>query len=413
MSRYYWMVLWLLAALLIGGCGGDTERADSGATAEQEPVVEGNTALLDELAQRGDGLLYIQGRALYRYSFAAGEAELLVDDVPDGAKIVPQANAAVFLPTDGSQLLYTNLTTGVQTVIHDFEQYFTRAWGVISTSPDGEWLLVSAANQGYMVRHDGTVIPFVEGYPYSANWLVEPAGFILSHDPQGDGYFVGVFDTTTETYLPMDAGPILGGTREELSRALEAVGYTLPAPDPNAPRPFYVNVPDEITMNQAMLPCGTWSIETADGPSDINVFYSADDVFELTDVVRRDDGSLLFVQAVAEDCRPSMPTGTLLLHTDDHTVTLGEGVFVGLQMGRQFGRYFGSVPITNHLAVSPDGEWVAWLQGSLDAAESSLMITRLDDAAYPTTALLTVDGARLISTDFVEQGLFYEVFWVE
>ncbi|MBN1679545.1 MAG: hypothetical protein JW966_04585, partial [Anaerolineae bacterium] len=292
----------------------------------------------------------------------------------------------------------------------------TPNWGVMSWSPDGEWVILYVASRGvYAHRVDGSAAWEIEQpRPATPYWLA--SGGVLLADVN--------FRDNTQVFEGVKRLDLATGAVEILDVDLDAfnadpamiydiaaeLGETLVEPIPGSAA-LQVQFPDE--MNDGMNPaCARWQITRGSflvPVEEQELVYNAPDVYGLSEVRDMPDGSIVFIQWEVDECRiVNRPVGTLMrLVPGEAPGHLLDGVFGGYKIGREWEYFFGPQA---RVALSPDGRTAAWLGGTSDDGTSSLNLTDLDGGAQVT--LRDARGPAGYDESFINGQMYSAVYWL-
>lgn len=420
------LVLWALLALLVVACGNDDEqpsvsgvnRGDNLPAATQAATDAPPTAgMLADLAATDDRLLVVQGDALKVYDFGTGTLQTIAEDVAIATvHVVRPLNSILYGDVNTQDIWMVDLATLASKPVFVWDSpFYNRGWRVGPVSPDQSWVAMQIGFGQYVLSADGaTLLEVVNQQSFVGRWLSDTVLMLQSYNwNAGDAEFL-LFDVDTQAVTPlttttaaMDSDPTL------LEDELNGLGLSLASGrDAALDSTLLVTMPEDIRMQQSFVPCGTWGIDQWQRDGTRDTLYTIDNVYEISDVEVMPDGALVFLQGIIDECRPALPTVSLLRLDDGEPTVLADNVFAGLSMGRSSDRYFASIPTTHYVAVSDDGAFVVWIGGSLASNTVTLNLTDLRTRPYASATLLTVDGSQYSPTAFVEAGIFHAVYWL-
>lgn len=421
----------LLSLMVLAACGSESggggvtlqtasDPADSSPTRRPETAPAGP----DVLDEAGGALVFRRGSSLYLYPHPdTGEPVEINQHVdPNGIYITPDGRSIIFslLEPDGfgaSGVRRVDLQTLDQAMI---APEVTGRWEVVAISPDGQWLAIRNYAFGLAIVHlDGSAV-YDEVAPSAAipRWLSDGTVLVVHMDytASGQPHYKSVvrFDPaagqTADLEIDLealDADPTL------LDTALADMGLSYAETTDADPGPIYYAQEAEDDASPSPI-CERWQIvsilrDESGAAIDQLVVYEAPDTREIADLRVQADGSVLFTQWAVPDCDPvQTPVARLmrLVPGEDGAETMIEGLYAGAAIGEGYRRG----TRTPRAALSPDGRYVAWISGNIDAGESALRLTDLTTGAE--SLILTADANSGDLNTFVETQLFTAVYWV-
>lgn len=428
MKRWTQYGIGIALAVLLAACsGGESEQGvtlqevgDQRPTATQEPTSEPV-----EATARLDGrLLYLKGRTFVLRDLATGE-ETVFDAVESYSSAVfdTVAERGVFVSlTDVGVLdLKANTVFAMSTKTASFVSN-------IGLSPDGRWAVASPG--GYRTRLqlfdlDGAREPQLVAMSGQAfySWAWTPDGQLVWWNALDPERQTSITDLAT-----LETTPVEAGTGVELA---SFPGGTV-SPDGTQA----VQIPVMLVENPlaALNPLGTVAAAPADQsdcfdsrvelvplPLDINaVDQNAQVVWNESGLIASspqwvDATRLLFVRWGYGVCGEvsGEPERAIVLY-DLSSATpprLVAGPVGNLDDPNDEAQVFARI-LTHLYAVSPDGQYVAWVGGGLHAGESVIYVTHIDSGDTQTVVRIT-EGEAQGYANYIEKFLIRQVIWLE
>jgi hypothetical protein len=427
--------------LILTACGDDksdpeiegSTRNDAAATTTDNAEIDANQPTpppaasfsADSLSGR---LIFTQDQTLYTQDLASGD-----EPVSLASNIDPQA---IFVSPDNTTLYYAanidnhtvhiiahNLASGEETLVaeltNDTVPVINVFWTVTGWSPDGQWFQLIATRGGLrpmVVSKDGS-IPITIGRSVNnwVTWLTDGDGLVIRFFIEGienrDTPFPEIqlverlnTDTQERTVLELDLDAITSFA--DLESALNALDLELAQSlvftppnlvpgfdfiswrDPEF-RAFHAYSRSTITYTDAFrvdqstfegMICTDWEIiqPSVTDANSVDTLYTANDVALISDVTPSLDNSYIFLEWRYAGCSATELPAIQLIHlaADGTTTPLADGINISEDNDVSDG-------LAHHaqrrLAVSPDGQFVAWIGGT--PANSHLHITDITSSA--------------------------------
>jgi hypothetical protein len=385
----------------------------------------------------GGRLLFTQGDRLYISSFDGQEATLIADRVdPTTLSVSPDGQTIAYLQADGRRdyLMLTDLQTleTTQTV-----QVRGLGYGVAGWSPNREWMLAAIFNTslslttvqpgneaGIEVADQNPNFPFfwLEDNTLAVVPISDDVPQLVRFDPATgeqeviDLDLVEVFSQLPQgnTAPPNPLLPLLF-----LDEALESTGLSIHAQanpytnangalsDMTAGIHYGVQAPRVLNgFNADAQICDVWSIQrpVEEGSTELEVVFENDSALTLTDLQWvADTQALYFLYWYYEDCQLENLTIELIrLESDGSIIMLTDAVYPGTSRSLSIPR----VQNGQKYAISPDGQFIAWVGGGLDAGEASLNL--LDIESEASVRVMAFQG----TAGELQNALFENVFWI-
>ncbi|MBI5930271.1 MAG: hypothetical protein HY862_13255 [Chloroflexi bacterium] len=450
MPKLTWLIVLIIVALLLGACGKKKEASVQSAArdkptattpsdqtdnagntdsplAQLPAAVEGQVSLpmIDGL---NGGLLFTQGyfggastqlSTLYFMRFGETEPRLIAEGVNPTTVTISPDYKKVFYATSGARnrhIFVVDLTT--------FEVIdLGRMQGV--TAFNAGWTADSVLYAEVQIRGDG---------PVSDLFLAKQDGTGVV-DLSPDGQFSGVLADGTlllnalsedQTALVLNHYDPATGTSTEIGTvainpnnfgatvlgvidALQAQGLALGDG-------FFTNnfarLGDDIIFTQLADPspngvaiCGLWQVVKAD-VSNSTPIYSVEDATLLSHLRVLPDGSFLVLHWWLEDCGiEQLRTDIVRVMPDGESAVLLPEIDPGTEVNLSF------LAASNgqKFDVTPDGRYILWLGGGLQAGYSAVNITDLQTNTTATLMKQTQSGS---ADSFLENQIFSNVYWI-
>ena len=418
-----------LVVLILAACGGGED--DSGVqlqvaettadplAAASQPTLASESADWSAADGLPGGLVFVQGHTLYLYPHtgAAGPVAVAGQVDPDTIHLTPGRDSVIYTETsqydfnDPHMIKHVDLTTLEQVSLS--ETYGN--WQIMDWSPDGEWVLIQVIHRGIdLARLDGTqTYEIARTRLAEAFWLTDGTVLVLdesvSTSDQTRYKSVIRFDPATGESIPLEIDlNALAGDRTLLDTALADLGVeVVQRPATTSDSSVHLLPPEDYSETNPAA-CAVWQVveQVGDENPVTDVLYQGDTLYRLSDLQVLPDGSLLFLQWTLEDCRVGGTPSVTVLHLipGQSPEIVVEGVFPGVGLAAviqgESGRY----------AVSPDGRYVAWVNGNAEASVSSL---RLVDLRTGQLSLLAAANNTGQLSDFIDTQLFSAVYWVQ
>lgn len=454
-----WMAFALIAVLLISACG-DKEEAgiesagnDSPTTEQTEQSTEAATSATENSTAGGDsplaqlpeavdrqislpviegvtgGILFSKGilggagtqsSSLYIIRFGENEPRLIAENVNPVTVSVSPDHQKAFYVTSGirnRRVFVADLNTLAVTDLGRMQGIvaFSAGW-----SPDGDWLTYFEveANGGtfHKVNVDGTELTALAPNGPLTGLLAD--GSIMLNEVSEDQTTL-----TVNRYLPDTGEQSVVGTvafdQTTFAVTIAGVAELLAENSLDFSDTFFtggvIRVGDERIFSQLteIVPsgiaiCGPWEVTrigmtAAEGEA----IYTVEDTTLLSNLRLLPDGSVLVLRWWFEECDINRlhndlvriaPTGeSLVVLTDIDPGTEVNLTFLANSNGQKFD-------------LSPDGRYVFWLGGGLQAGYSALNVT---DLTTNTTTTLMTKQMSGSSDSFLESEIFSNLFWVD
>lgn len=432
----FWVVL-VLSLFIFGmvGCGGDDNPSDSigvagssrseNSAADQTtsdtpqtttaPNTEHFTPEVTTLLQELPGaLVYLQGDTLNLLDFQGDlEPVVLAEAVLNNSFAFNPSHSAVIYEIDDGLYAY-DLSKGRS--VHLGETNFGIRRTLISWSPNGQWFIRYLAGTWiYNMNGEGyfDIGGLRRGSIY--RWTTDNQLIIIADNGrQGDNHAykqVSLFDTEgfSAESIEIDLDAVNNG-EHSLEAALYDMGYELVPPSTEEhPR---IQIPQAVSESPSTI-CNIWSI--ADGDSSVNaeVIYESPLIYMLSELSTYMDDDLYFLKWTVEDCGPNQPDASLVryrLSTSDEEVLI-EDIFADFQPARDnVIQYVGEERTVQRYAISPNGQFIVWLGGSVENQRTSFNL--LDLATGENTVIFELNGAEG-SNRFTDTLLLSEVYWLQ
>lgn len=425
------MVVIMCLALLLAACQNEDAPAPSveGASAHnrnqssQASAVDSPTATPDArpaLPEGMDGMLaLVQGSTLYLQSPYDSSATLVASEIdreriilsPDSHRLLYNTLASEDFTTSLYQL---DIAQATGTHLADFE--LTRGVSISQWSPDGEWIIVNNAGRGpVLMKLDASQQRFELNIQRSSTfwwlsngriaWVEENVGAINT----GVHYnSVGIFDpATNETKLleidfdALPAEPEAQADNLAQFRAwVEQEGGEI-VESSNQTRYFV-----QSQQDSGPLACRRWDVlrNTANG---VEIVLDREDVYALSEVSPLTPQTFMFLEWKHDNCRLGTATVSLMQYTvGQEPQLLTSAVYPDFSPGLN-SNSLGGQPI--RYSVSPDGLYVVWIGGGIEAGYSTLNLYDLqagENIELVRQTKSTTDG------NFVDHEMYSAVFWI-
>ncbi len=444
--RYWHLFLGIILIALLTGCGtnsSDNENVGLEAARDDnsQTITTNSSDSVDSDTPNNEinqfnlenTLVYITGFDLYLWDFTQPEPEkvdLMVD--PDHVYVDPeQKYLVVGAASEGTFGLYKvdTATRNTSEIVQLSNYSFYPRWSILSWSPNGEWILINAANVGAplgFVRADGSLesaIKIADDWR-PTYWTNENKLVLLETEDQfrtAEHRFVQVEgvkildpadDDAEDLTSQIDLDFINGAQDrneqyERLVDALHSIDITFASFDSSAtevPTPrIAIQRPDD--QAESNLYCNTWRIAEWDvnqGLSDepTRILYEFEDTALLTHFTQLPDGSVLFIHGWYPDCQYGIPEGELIhMHTDGTYEVLSEDIM----SAGDTSAFNGSLDSVRYL-VAPNNNTVIWIyQGENGVPEEQTLY--VTDLVSGETAELLINGEAIHSLE--------EILWIK
>lgn len=414
MIRFYgWRQLIRLSALLLivvllGACGGDddggtlrNERSDNN---DSSSVSSGNVETVQadavDIDLAGNRLLVTHGRKIEIRDLVNPPIVFGADVAPPTVTVFPD-QITYAAGTGRYQYFSVDLMTyQPQSLIRVSGQY-AFATGF---SPDGEWVLIDNPPDGYYLATTdgsgdrrkvaswpgGTALWLSDGTVLVVELDVPPGLFSVPPDAQIES--VSVYDPSIQESTELGQDVVNLVTQYGLANLTNPFGNPsnafdlaallnelLPAPLLGTEGVIFpdegIVVPVQITENGFLFGfatpvfCAEWVLNRffPDGTS--AMLYTAPETLFLNAPVVLPDGSIAFERWYLENCdTASRHAELLMIRPDGDIQVITDEIDPGDSQNYSF--FFGDTgPRTN---MSPDGRYIAWIGGGLDAGYSTL-----------------------------------------
>jgi hypothetical protein len=426
MKRFF---AFALVVLILAACGGGDD--DSGVQLQVADVTADPLAVTNQTASASEsadwsaadglpgGLAFVQGHTLYLYPHAGAAGPVAVAEQVDATtiRLTPKRDSVIY--TETAQYDFNEPRTIQLVNLSTFEQVSLSEtfgeWHILDWSPDGEWALIQVVHRGLdLARLDGThTYEIARTRLAEAFWLTDGTILVLdesvSTSDQTRYKSVIRFDPATGESIPLEIDlNALADDRALLDTALADLGVEVVQRPVTASSPsVHLLPPDDFSPSNPAA-CAVWQVAEVEGDENLitDVLYQGENVYQLSDLQVLPDGSLLFLQWTLADCRVGGTPSVTLLHLvpGQPPQTVIEDVFPGVGLAAviqgESGRY----------AVSPDGHYVACVNGNAEAGISTL---RLVDLQTGQSSLLADAHNSGLLSDFIDTQLFSAVYWVQ
>jgi hypothetical protein len=458
-----WMAFALIAVLLISACGGDEEAGiesvdNDSPTTEQTaqsteaavPTTEENTTAggdspLAQLPEAVDGQMSLpviegvtggilfskgilggagtQSSSLYLIRFGENEPRLIAESVnPVTVSVSPDRQKAFYVTSGirNRRVFIADLNTLAVTDLGRMQGVvaFSIGWTAdalvyaeIQIRDDG-----NAISDFFLVKQDGTGIVDLSPEGLLSGLLVD--GSVMLNEVSEDQtaltvnrYLPDTGEQTTIGTVPLDptnfAVTIAGVAQLLTENGLDFgdtffTGGVVRVGDERIFSQLTENVPGGIAI------CGTWEVTqmgmtATDGES----LYTIEDTTLLSNLRALPDRSLLLLRWWFEDCDINRLRNDIvrIAPNGDSSVVLTD-----IDPGTEVNLSFLANSNGQKFDLSPDGRYVFWLGGGLQASYSALNVT---DLTTNTTTVLMTQQMSGSSDSFLENEVFSNVFWVE
>lgn len=399
------MMRWicLLLVLLLAACGDDQGGGNGlvsagktgGETRQPARTADGPTLSAEGL------VVYLEGEALV--ALVDGEPVLLADDVTEETLWPAPSQTRLLFGT--AQLPETHLIHRIDVesasaeVVHQLTGhiFWFSTW-----SPDDEWLLVDYVSaRPVFVRHDGeAVVPLFDltSERFTINyrqWLAD--GTLLIADG-GEDLQTGRMEFERIAHVEPDVpqATMIAPTQdyESLAAVAAALGRQVATPSYHVQGGY---VSGGVMAAPSLGACDPWRILHQG-----QTIYEAQDVYSLSGITAVAN-SIYFVQWVYPDCRLSVtepPQASLMqLGADGEAVAVVES---GLSSAFAASREVSALP---RYALSPGGDQVVWIGGSLEGGITTVNVLDLETGV----SRQLVDSTVNIATG---AGVIRGIFWL-
>ena len=398
----------MLLIVVLAACSGDDQEAprlssggnggNNGTSTDTNEAPPPSAAPEISSAGLSGTLIYYQSGQLKRLWL--GESEpVTMAEFDDGE--------AVYLSPDRRHMLFVGEVNRDRFVFlmdpqggqhTELIQLFSFDWRPVLWSPDGEWVVLSAGRRGHdLARLDGTVSYELGHRRATFFWLSDDRLLILDFSTsfrEGEEIqtYQAAFIANTSgeiTPLDWDMEAMNADMQTTLETELAALDVEITA-SPVEVMQFVVQddvpvfpVPADGAFRGSGISCQSWQlipvIDFQNGDFGTPL-YVADSVSALSDLLRLEDESILFLEWLRPDCESTaLPQGNLMrLPPDsDEAQILATGVYEGISIHNPDFNFFGNTP--RLFAPSPDQRHVVYVGGGLASQKTSLHLVDLEN----------------------------------
>ncbi len=447
-----WLVLAIIAAMLLGACADEEEPSvqsvaedRSTATTTDDQTTGANAAGTDSpLAQLPEavdgqvslpviegvsgGLLFTQGyygtagtqlSTLYFMRFGEAEPRLIAEGVNPTTVSVSPDYKKVFYSTSGirnRRVFVADLTTFEVTDLGRMQGVVAN---IIGWTPDSVlYAEIQIRGDGpvadfFLAKQDGTGVVDVSPEGFLSGTLADGTLLLSAISEDQTTLILNRYDPATATSTEIGSVPIdnnnFGATIVAVINTLQTQGLALSDS-------FFTNTSiqsgEDIIFTTLASPapggvalCELWEVRKA-GVPESPLIYSIEDATLLSHLQALPDGSLLMLHWWLEDCNISELHNEILHVSADgqSAVSLTE-----IDPGTEVNLSFLAGSSGQKYDVTPDGRYVLWLGGGLQAGYSAVNITDLQTNATATLMRQTQSGS---ADSFLENQIFSNVFLI-
>ncbi len=409
-------ILCIFLVLLIWLCACSSDNTSTTPVASSESSSAESTDPLNmipnTLQVSNDGLLIVQGTSLHYYSFQTQAITGIADNIDiETLYAAPEINMVLYSPLETREIRYVNLQNLDQRTLIEETDTGSNHWAVIERSLDDEWLVLQVSGELILISADAEEIyTALEWSSVALTWLSDNSLLMLGANRGQPTY--DVFSMSLKETVSLDIEPeALREDQSIMDRELSTLDVSFPEQSFQQER-LYIHYPDALNNQADMMPCGLWEIRGSfDDSRNTDTLYAEYDVYEFADVHLMPDQSILFLQSKIQNCSIELPVVEILWVTNGQTRVLARNVFPGNTLGRNYDEIHQNNN-TGRLTVSPDGNFVAWVSGDLDAGYSSVSFMDLNNSEYPLFTLLETTIDRNNLNKFIDEQIYYKVYWV-
>lgn len=439
--RYWYLIVSVMVVSGLTGCGStssDSEKIglESARDSNSRPVntTAEDVGAADEMTAEQlnleDTLVYTTELGLYLWDLDQTEPEkidLRVD--PNRVYIDPLQDYLVVGSADDSsfQLYKIDVATHQSTAIVQLSNFsFFPRWSIQSWSPDGEWILINAANVGAplgFVKVDGSLesaIKIADDWR-PTYWTTDNKLVLIETEDQ--------FRTAEHRFLQIEGIKLLEPASDEIEDLTTQIDldFLNGAQDRNEQYDRLVDTLDEFDIRFAVAPsetsstrvaiqranpesetnlyCSTWRIGEwaasqgfADEPT--RILHEFENTALLTQFNQLVDGSVLFIRGWYPDCQYGTPKGELIHMQTDGTYEVLTEHIISAGDASAFNGYLDSI----RYLVAPNSEAIIWIHQGENGVpeEQALYVT---DFASGITAPLLIGDESIHSIE--------EILWIE
>lgn len=434
-------LLLIIGLILFGvsACGGDDkpEAGVAGSSRSEDNDQDQSDQSDDDNAQNADSpnttptadvativqelpgtIVYLQGETLMRLAADEHvEPRVVAEDVVTETLVYVPDHAAVIFESDRRLYVYD---TNEDTITEIGQPRFASNGFIENWSPNREWFLYRIA---------GTTLVNIEGngsYDLSIlrigntyRWTTNNELLVIDDNGrQGDRFAyqqVNQINLGTGEPEPIDIDlePV---NNDELTieGALNELGYEfIPIVAGQYPRIHRTNpaTPSVICDNWSISDGNISYIEGFVAYDDTVTLYQSPPVYMLNQLTVLSDDELVFLKWTVDDCSTENPHAELIRYSvrTQAEQVLTDAVFSDRPPARDQ-LFFGDDGADPRYSLSPTGQFIVWIGGSIDGGVSSLNLLNLLDGS--NTVLVEIFSDGNVST-FVNDELISEVYWIE
>ncbi|PJF41684.1 MAG: hypothetical protein CUN55_11575, partial [Phototrophicales bacterium] len=328
----------------------------------------------------------------------------------------------------------------------DFETYEPQSLSRVSgeyaffsgLSPDQQWVLVSNPIDGFIVvRMDGSGTRYkVSSFPDVAFWLADNTLLIVTFDvprtyigtPASAIQSLHIYDPMTQETTELEIGTMALMESFKVQDFINYIAYPklfidfatflndiLPVPIFGIP-----SIPDQGLVVATSLapptedsgvaipqPCAEWAIERLMPDGSQETVYTAVDTFSLNNPEELFDGSIAFERWYFDSCNLTKHSAELLLLRPNGELSVITNTLDPSE-SQNYNFFFSDLGART--AVSPDGRYIAWIGGGMEAGYSSLNLYDVSQNVNIELEYIQRDASN--STNFHITEAFQAVAWL-
>jgi hypothetical protein len=375
-----------------------------------------NNAISDEtnamLLELPGAIAYLQGDTLMVLKF---EGDLEPTTLADGVReetvaYMPDASAIVYA---SARQLYIYRASDDEPISLG-QLRFSNNGRIASWSPNREWFLWQVAGTTLYNLNGADPIDLSMlriGNQYQ--WTTDNQLIIIDDNGrQGDNFaYRQVNQVNLETGVPEPIEIDLEAVNSNaipIEDAIIAAGYDL-VPMFGLAYPL-IQTPSEI-FNSPSIICNTWTIADGNMFENGEIIYRSEPVYMLTQLNAISENELLFLKWTVEDCGLGDPAATLVrYHIDTNQEEILSTTIIADRPPSRNSPLFSNEGNDPRYTVSPDGQFIMWLGGSIDSGSTSINLTNLVNGS--NTVVLEFESNGNVS-NFVNNLLISEVYWLD